>query len=359
MADLGEFETVEADKALAAEQTKTADARRERDAAKHALQSAMGQVEEMERRMAFLEGLANLDPTPPKWLAPTERSAGNRAIAYAPGSDWHLDEVVNPDEMNGVNAFDRDIAIARLRRYYEKQVVLARDHLAGLTWEGIVHPLNGDLFSGDIHEELSDTNAAPLLQSIDFWVEHVAAGIEMLAEEFGKVHVPVTPGNHGRRSRKSRMKGRAVDNFDWFFGRILARMFSDDDRVTFQIPESFDIQYDIYDLTIRQEHGDAFKGGSGIAGIWSPIARGHAKRSARGVSTDRPFDLLSIGHFHTLIFGPEWIINGSLKGYDEYAAISGFSFEPPAQAFAVVTPEHGITWRAPIFCADPKAEGWK
>lgn len=346
------------EKALASEQTKTADARRERDAAKHALKSAMGEIDELHQRMAFLEGIEELDPQPPKWMAPKKRAAGHRAIAYAPASDLHLDEVVNPDEMNGVNAYNRDIAQRRLKRYYEKQIVMARDHLAGLTWDGICHPLNGDIFSGDIHEELTETNAAPLLQSIDFWVEPIAAGILMLADEFGKVHVPVTPGNHGRRSRKSRMKGRAVDNFDWFFGRTLARMFADDDRVTFQIPEAFDIQYDLYDLTIRQEHGDAFKGGSGIAGIWSPIARGHAKRSSTAVSTDRPFDLLSIGHFHTLIFGPQWIINGSLKGYDEYAAISGFGFEAPAQAFAVVTPEHGITWRAPIFVADSKAEGW-
>lgn len=347
------------DRLLAAEQAKVADARRERDSAKHALKTMAGELEQMERRMAFLEGVDDLDPKPPKWLAPKKARSGNRAIAYAPGSDWHLDQVVNVDEMNGVNCFDRDIALLRLRRYYEKQVVLARDHLAGITWDGICHPLNGDIFSGDIHEELTDTNAAPLLQSIDFWVEPVAAGILMLAEEFGKVHVPVTVGNHGRRSRKSRMKGRAVDNFDWFFGRTLARMFRDDERVTFQIPESFDLQYDLYDLTVRQEHGDAFKGGSGIAGIWSPIARGHAKRASAAVSTDRPFDLLSIGHFHTLIFGPEWVINGSLVGHDEYAAIMGFSYEPPAQAFAVVTPEHGVTWRAPIFVSDPVKEGWK
>lgn len=347
-----------ADREAATQEAKLAQVRRERDSARSALRTAQSELAEVRAQLDFIGQITDLDPHPPKWMAPAKRKAGNRAIGYAPASDLHLDEVVNPDELNGVNAYDRDIATVRLRRYYDKLCSLPRDQLAGLDWDGIVHPLNGDLFSGDIHEELTDTNEAPLLASILYWLEHLAAGIDMLADTFGSVHVPVTVGNHGRRSRRSRMKGRAKDNFDWLFGHLLAREFKGDERVTFQIPESFDVHYDIYGLTVRQEHGDAFRGGNGIAGIWSPIARGHAKRSAVANATDRPFDLLSIGHFHQLIFGPAWIINGSMKGYDEYAAIEGFSAEDPSQAFAVVTPEHGVTWRGPILMADRKREGW-
>lgn len=341
---------------LAREQAKTAEARRDREAARQALKDLSGRLADVEKRAMLIEGLADLAPRPPKWTT-SKRNKRNRAIAYAPGSDWHLDEVVDVDEMAGVNSYNRAIAAQRLERYYRKMAQMP-EHFGGLDWEGIVHPLNGDIFSGDIHEELVDTNEAPLLASVLYWVEHVAAGIDLLADTYGKVHVPVTVGNHGRRSRKSRMKGRAQDNLDWLFGHMVAREFKDDDRVTFQIPESYDVQYDIYDVTIHQEHGDAFKGGSGIAGIWSPIARGHAKRSTAQSAVAQPYDILSIGHFHTLIFGPQWIINGSLKGYDEYARISGFGYEEPAQAFAVVTPEHGVTWRGPIYVADRKAEKW-
>lgn len=351
-------DSFEADTQRAELEAKLADVRRERDSLRVALQRSQGELGEARKLLEFVGAVGEVVPSPPKWVSPKKRSVHNHAIAYAPASDWHLDEVVNPDEIGGVNAFDRDIAVARVRRYYEKVIVLARDHLAGLAWDGIVHPLNGDMFSGDIHDELVDTNADALLSSLVFWLDYVAAGISMLADEFGAVHVPVTVGNHGRRSRKSRMKGRAKDNFDWLFAHVLAREFRGDDRVTFQIPESFDVQYDIYATVFRQEHGDAFKGGSGIAGIWSPIARGHARRSSTANATERPFDVLSIGHWHTLIFGPQWIINGSLKGYDEYAAISGFGFEPPQQAFAVVTPEHGITWRGPILVADRAKERW-
>ena len=64
------------------------------------------------------------------------------------------------------------------------------------------------------------------------------------------------------------------------------------------------------------------------------------------------------GHWHQLVQTPSLIINGSLKGVDEYAFINNFSFEQPQQALAVITPERGITIQAPVFCADRKAEGW-
>jgi hypothetical protein len=37
------------------------------------------------------------------------------------------------------------------------------------------------------------------------------------------------------------------------------------------------------------------------------------------------------------------------KGYDEYAKRSGFGFEPPRQALAVVTPERGIVQQMPVY----------
>jgi hypothetical protein len=52
------------------------------------------------------------------------------------------------------------------------------------------------------------------------------------------------------------------------------------------------------------------------------------------------------------------IVNGSMKGVDEYAFINNFSFEQPQQALAIVDPEKGITIQAPVFCQDRKKEGW-
>jgi hypothetical protein len=51
-------------------------------------------------------------------------------------------------------------------------------------------------------------------------------------------------------------------------------------------------------------------------------------------------------------------VNGSLKGYDEYAYVSNFGFETPRQAFWVTTPEHGPSFHTAIEVMNRKAEGW-
>lgn len=61
------------------------------------------------------------------------------------------------------------------------------------------------------------------------------------------------------------------------------------------------------------------------------------------------------GHFHTYSPGDRIIGNGSLCGYNEYAAAGNFAFEAPRQAMWVTHPEHGITYHIPVYVDEPKA----
>jgi predicted phosphodiesterase len=337
---------------------KLAEARRERDSARLALKHLEAESAELRSVVNVIRGAEALDPQPPKWMCPTKPKAGNRATLVAFLSDAHFDEVVNPEEVAGINAYNRPIATARLKRFYERTVHLSRHYLAGVTYDGIVHPLGGDLLSGDIHEELKETNEDTILSSLLYWSEQVAAGIGMLADEFGKVHVPVVVGNHGRMSRKPQMKRRAKSNFDWLLGHMIARLFADDQRVTFQIGEEADARFNIYDTRFLLTHGDQFRGGNGIAGIWSPIMKGDTKKRGREQYAGSPFDVMMLGHWHQLKWGGGFIVNGCNKGVDEYAWLSNFEPEPPQQACFVVAPGHGITIQAPLEVADQKREGW-
>lgn len=339
-------------------ENRVAAARRERDSARSALRQAQNEVNDLSARLGLIEKIEDLDPSPPKWLAPKRPKSGHHAIVTSILSDCHFDEVVRPEEVSGVNAYDREIATQRLDRYFQKMVELSRDYLSGVTYDGSVLMLGGDMFSGDIHEELQQTNEDTILGSMLYWSELLAAGIDMLADEYGKVHVPVVVGNHGRRTRKPRMKLRARDNFDWFLGHLLAREFKNDPRITFEIPDGADCVFNIYDTTHLLTHGDQFRGGSGIAGIWSPIVRGDAKKRQRQSAVDQPYDVMVMGHWHQLVWGGSFIVNGSNKGTDEYAWINNFGHEPPQQAMWLVTPENGISWHVPILTQDRKAEGW-
>jgi len=337
---------------LAEARRQLADAKAERDAADQERQAALSELGIM------LQLDKGKSPAPPTWTRRTPKAGVKHGTPWLLLSDLHLDEVVNPAELGGVNSYNRKIAEQRLERTFTGAVEITQRYWSGITYDGIVCALGGDMFSGDIHEELTQTNADTMLGSVLHWSDRLAAGLVLLADEFGKVHVPVVVGNHGRRTRKPRSKFRARDNFDWFLGHLLARMLASDKRITFDVSEAADCMVPAYGRTVCLTHGDQVTGGAGIGGIWPPLMRLDARKRARASATDAPFDLLAVGHWHQLVFGPSFIVNGSLKGYDEYAFTSNFGFEPPQQALWLMTPEHGKTWTAPILPQDRKREGW-
>jgi hypothetical protein len=145
---------------------------------------------------------------------------------------------------------------------------------------------------------------------------------------------------------------------DWLIYRLLMRDYRNDSRVTWQIPYSADTTVKVYDTDFLFTHGDQFRGGGGIAGVLSPLMTGAYRKSKRGMQTGRTFDYMVMGHWHQYGAFKNIIVNGSLKGPDEYSYISNFEYEPAQQAFWITTPEHGVTFSAPILVEDRKREGW-
>lgn len=314
-------------------------------------------IEDLERSLSIVEQVEAQRIQPPSWLVPTKPKP-SAATLVVMLSDTHFDEVVNPDEMEGLNAYSREIAVMRLERWTQNVIKLSRHYLSGVKYDGVVVILGGDIFTGDIHEELQITNEDTMIGSLLFWSEQIAAAVGLLTDEFKKCHVVSVVGNHGRTTRKPRMKQRVRTNFDWLLAKMVERHFSRDRRVTFTVPESADALIQIYEHGHLVTHGDQVSGGGGIGGIYPPIMRMRARKHQRYMVTGKSFQTLWLGHWHQYISTPSMVVNGSLKGFDEYALLMGFGFEQPQQALALVTPEKNITFQAPVFCADRKREGW-
>jgi hypothetical protein len=330
--------------------------RRERDAALHEAVNAKQQLEAAQRALNVIDKIEQGSIEPPKWLSP-DKPKQKAATLVVMLSDTHFDEVVLPEEVDGLNAYNRAIAELRLERWTRNVVKLARHYLAGVKYDGCVVLLGGDLFSGDIHEELSETNEDTMIASCWYWSERVAAALDVLRQEFKRVHVASVVGNHGRMTRKPRAKLRAKTNFDWLLAKVVERHFQGT-TVTFSIPDGADAHVKIYEHGHLLTHGDQVSGGGGIGGIYPPIMRLRARKAQRYHATGANFSTLWLGHWHQYLPSPSLCVNGSLKGWDEYAAISNFQFEQPQQALAIVTPEHNVTIQAPVFCVDRKREGW-
>ena len=86
---------------------------------------------------------------------------------------------------------------------------------------------------------------------------------------------------------------------------------------------------------------------------------GHHRKAQRQMSISNPYDWLVMGHWHSYWTGKGIIVNGSVKGYDEYAYLNNFGYERPIQAMWVTTPQNALSFPAPIFAdAGREKEGW-
>ena len=336
----------------AAVERKLAAERRQHLATKRLLTAAELRVAELERLMDRYSAIKPADAKVPRWMTPKVRAKGpHRATALLMLSDLHLDEVVDLHEMGGINEYNRQIAERRFGNVIDGAVTLASKYVAGVHFDGITVAINGDILTGDIHHELAVTNEAPTPASVAHWVPLLASALEHLADSFGKVHVPCTSGNHDRDPNKRRTpsKQREESSLAWIIYNWLADMLRDDKRISFDIDPSEGRVYPIYDTWFHQVHGDGFRSAGGIGGIYPSMLKYLHRMDSMWAAHGKRIDCHLLGHWHTYLTGPNFIVNGSSKGFDEYAKHNGFRPERPRQAFAVVTPERGITMQMPIY----------
>ena len=294
--------------------------------------------------------LTNLSPSPPDWLIAPPKKNTLPGVPTLFFSDWHFSEIVVPEQVGGAdNAYNIKICKKRARTTVSSAVDLLFNHVVNPKYPGIVLALGGDMFSGDdLHEEITETNETPILMAVVQMLDVMIWCLDALLDKFNNIFLPCVVGNHGRRTRKPRNKYRVFTNFDWMLYRLLERHYDKDKRVTFYISDSSDALYRIYDHRFLLTHGDQFFGGDGVIGPLGPIIRGDYRKRARNNQIDMEYDTMIMGHWHQLIQMSKIIVNGSLKGYDEYAYQKNLPFEKPQQALFLTT-EKGITISMPVF----------
>lgn len=314
------------------------------------------------KQIEFFNEASTSPVTVPKWRVRPSNGKGHHGLVVAQITDWHLDEVVKPDEVLFLNAFDARIAEQRIKRWAEKVVTLPRDYLNGIEIDGLVIPSTGDLFTGEIHAELKESNERRIIESLAYWQSPVLSALELFGREYPNVEVDCVVGNHGRLAQKSVFKGRVYDNVEWLFWTVIRERLADRGikNVTVNVSSSMDMNVPIYGRNHLLTHGDQFKGGSGISGAYAPLSLGYHRKGKRQDIAKLPMQTMVIGHLHQLINIPGVIMGGTLKGYDEFAFGINAAPDPngAGQAMWVTSPERAQVMWMPIYVTDRKAEGW-
>lgn len=296
------------------------------------------------------------DLDPPPWTVRAQPKAKSPGVPTLFVSDLHWGETVFASQINNVNEYSIKIAHKRMDTLVSSAVHLLKIISPEMDYPGIVIPLGGDMISGNIHDELTATNEINSMPAVLDLYGALVGVISAMADQFGHVFCPCVSGNHGRDTKKIWNKDRHHTSFDWLLYRFLAKHFDGDKRITFYIPDGSDAYYKVFNHAYLLTHGDQFRGGDGMIGCLGPIIRGDHKKRSRNAQIDMEYDTMLLGHFHQYLHHGRVIVNGSLKGYDEYAYSGNFGFEQPQQALWITHPRHGQTFRMPVFVGNQRAD---
>lgn len=258
---------------------------------------------------------------PAEWTPAETKSGRPRLVPILFTSDFQCGEVIKPDEVDGLNAYNMDIFADRYHALIERTIDISDHHTGEAEFPGIVYLRGGDAISGGIHAELKDTDDLSAIPAVRYLMRHEMAGIRRLKERFGRVLVVSIPGNHGRTTFKPRAKGYVEHSFETLLTWWLASSFEGDPAVTFQHPASGDAFFETNGWKFLLAHGDRMgsRGGQGFVGPAATIARGHQKLYGNWAATGRAPDFILTGHLHTSLKLQRGYANGSLAGYGEYA----------------------------------------
>jgi hypothetical protein len=259
-------------------------------------------------------------------------------------SDWHIEELVRSETVNGLNEYNLEIAdrcIDCMTDAFEWMLKDSRyDCREGVVW------LGGDLISGYIHEELAEQNQLSPVESVLWLFQRCVRMLTRILAETAleRIIVVCNDGNHGRLTHKMRVSTRTENSLEWLLYQQLAAHFANESRLQFQIADGVSNYLKVYDTTICFQHGDTFRYGGGVGGLLIPVRRG-----ANELRKYQHFDHLVIGHFHQRSDMGDIVVNGSMIGISPYGMSIKATPEPRQQSWFLVDQERGKCLSAPIW----------
>ena len=301
------------------------------------------QMDDMQRRLDLL-GAMESKGRPPAWKGSPRRGL-KQAMPWFLASDWHVEERVDPETVNGRNEYNPEIATRRAQRFTDGLLWLLDGHASMASMDAVGLWLGGDFITNYIHPELEESNHLSPVDAVQFAANLIEAVIRRILKETTlRIEVPCSYGNHDRLQVKKRIQTGAENSLAVLMYRFLRKIFRDEPRVAFHIATGYHLYYECFDKVLRFHHGDAVQYQGGVGGVTIPM-----RKKIAGWNRTRVADLDLCGHFHQLQDGGSFIINGSLIGHNPYAIEIGASYEPPQQAFFMMRPERGKSATAPVF----------
>jgi hypothetical protein len=304
---------------------------------------------DMEKR---LESLMEITGAPAiERFEKMKRSSPEGSAVIVPATDWHCEEVIKSEAVNGKNEYNLDEAEKRIKRFYNKIVELIEWQKGLAPVAELWHPLLGDLMTGNIHEDLTETSPMSPTETCVWLRDRLCSGIDFLLKETDlPISIPTCVGNHGRTTQKMRIKTSCRNSYEWLLYKTLEKIYEGHERVAFFVGNGYHNIQTILGRKVRFHHGDGLRYNGGIGGITIPV-----NKSIAQWDKVNPVDFDIFGHWHQFLSNyPKWVSCGSMMGYSEFSLSIKSEFQHPTQTFIVLDRRYGMTQAIPIFLTTPQ-----
>jgi hypothetical protein len=309
---------------------------------------ALRRLDELEKQVALYQDASHLmnTVTPHDYVLYSNKKDSNpthhEATPILVASDWHIDEVIEPGEIGGVNEFNIKVARERVKRFFAYAVKLIHISKQDSKIDTLVIAALGDFMSAWIHDELVETNSVTppeaILELFQMWI----GGLDLLLKKGGvkRIRFIGCVGNHARITKMPQYKNRAKKSQEWLLYNLLAHHYAEigEKRIEFQLPNGYFQWLELYGKTIRLHHGDNLRYNGGVGGVHIPVRKAIAQWNKV-----RHADLDIFGHWHTEEWSKDYVINNSLIGYSTFAEMLKADFNPAGQAYFLIHQKFGKT----------------
>lgn len=301
-------------------------------------------LDEVNRLRERIEELTILPPPVVSEIGPEPHGGPAEATAIWTASDWHVEEIVEPAQVNGLNAYNPEVARARAEHFWRTECRLTEIIARDIPIRNVVLHLGGDFITNDIHEqEAAESTAFRPIDAAQFAQDLIASGIRYALDRLGperRLTVVCSSGNHARTTRKTFYATETGHSLEEYLYSNLARLFPEANWVG---QGGYHSYLPIHGLVFRFHHGHRMSYWGGVGGITIPV-----RKAINEWNHGRRADVDVFGHFHQYLDGGNFIANGSLIGYNAFAVGIKARYEPPRQGFFVVDTKRGRTWRCPV-----------
>jgi len=257
-------------------------------------------------------------------------------------SDVHIEETVSKEAVLGLNEYNTEIAKIRIDNFFRSSAKLITHAQRSYNMPSVVLGVLGDMISGYIHEELMQTNGLTPLEAVGLVKSCLLSGLKYWNDNLkvDKITVVMVVGNHARTTQKSQFGNASKMNYEYFLYKDIQEICAllGYKKINFIIPEAEIAVVNIYGKRILFTHGTHIRGGNGVGGIAVPLSRWF-NRIARSLN----IDYAMLGHFHQSIFNKQFMVNGSVIGYNSFAMGCGCECEVAQQTMAILDEKRGFT----------------